>query len=262
LAIFSSAHTRLCEGQGAELRWRSAPPEQRAAIEPLEVLKIYALKTAPAFEAALLAGMRLANVESSDYRHQTAPQNPTAAAGRPRTRGAAAGATGGAGGAAGGGSEQPVPRGGARGLGGRSVSDDQHPSPADAAARFARHLGVAYQVLNDLDDWRADPDNKRRRGADLLAARPTVLWALANRHLDARGRKRLAELAGRQADAGAVLGEATQLYTRAGVFEQAESLLEKHHRRAIDAIDAIPSKPLQRLLELLAAAILDRPVST
>ncbi|MFW6125396.1 MAG: DUF116 domain-containing protein, partial [Pirellulales bacterium] len=60
LATFTSAHTRLCEGQGAELRWRSASLERRGAIEPLAVLKIYAMKTAPAFEAALLAGIRLA----------------------------------------------------------------------------------------------------------------------------------------------------------------------------------------------------------
>ena len=56
LAKMSEAHTKLCEGQGAELFWRfEAKPE----ITPAEVLKIYGLKTAPAFEAALYAGVRL-----------------------------------------------------------------------------------------------------------------------------------------------------------------------------------------------------------
>src|SRR4029077_7153357 len=39
------------------LLWRDAPEK---ALTPLDALKIYALKTAPAFEAALYSGLRLA----------------------------------------------------------------------------------------------------------------------------------------------------------------------------------------------------------
>jgi geranylgeranyl diphosphate synthase, type II len=53
----ADAHMKLSEGQGAELLWRDAPSKQ---ITPLEALKIYALKTSPAFEAALFSGIRLA----------------------------------------------------------------------------------------------------------------------------------------------------------------------------------------------------------
>ena len=53
----SDAHTKLSEGQGAELLWRDAGDKR---LTPLEALKIYALKTSPAFEAALLCGTRLA----------------------------------------------------------------------------------------------------------------------------------------------------------------------------------------------------------
>ena len=54
---FAEAHTKLCEGQGAELVWRD---EHRRQLKPIDALKIYALKTAPAFEAALYSGLRLA----------------------------------------------------------------------------------------------------------------------------------------------------------------------------------------------------------
>ena len=57
LAQLAESHTRLCEGQGAELAWREADDKR---LTPLDALKIYALKTAPAFEAALYAGVRLA----------------------------------------------------------------------------------------------------------------------------------------------------------------------------------------------------------
>jgi geranylgeranyl pyrophosphate synthase len=53
----AESHMRLAEGQGAELVWRDA---QDKAIPPVDCLRIYALKTAPAFEAALYAGLRLA----------------------------------------------------------------------------------------------------------------------------------------------------------------------------------------------------------
>jgi geranylgeranyl pyrophosphate synthase len=132
----------------------------------------------------------------------------------------------------------------------------------DAVVRFARHLGVAYQILNDLNDWRADSGNKRRRGTDLLGGRPTVLWALANRQPDEPSRTRLAELADSLEDTESALDEAAELYTAAGVFDQAESLLEKHHRRAVEAIDSLTSEPLRALLDLLASAILDRPRSS
>src|SRR5205814_4222584 len=53
----ADAHMKLSEGQGAELLWRDAKDK---ALTALDALKIYALKTAPAFEAALYAGLRLA----------------------------------------------------------------------------------------------------------------------------------------------------------------------------------------------------------
>jgi len=57
LARFSDAHVKLAEGQGAELLWRQSADK---ALKPIDALRIYALKTAPAFEAALGASIRLA----------------------------------------------------------------------------------------------------------------------------------------------------------------------------------------------------------
>src|SRR5205814_4503302 len=88
----ADAHLKLSEGQGAELLWRDAADK---TITALEALKIYALKTSPAFEAALFAGIRLAGpTEAYD----------------------------------------------------KMIVD------------FSRHLGVAFQILNDLKDWTGDTD--------------------------------------------------------------------------------------------------------
>src|SRR5262249_43482588 len=109
----ADAHLKLSEGQGAELLWRDAAEKSLTA---LDALKIYALKTAPAFEAALYSGIRLA-APADNYEKQVAD--------------------------------------------------------------FSKNLGVAFQILNDLKDWEGDSDNKLVAGQDVLAARPTLLLALA-----------------------------------------------------------------------------------
>ncbi|MCH2182864.1 MAG: polyprenyl synthetase family protein [Mariniblastus sp.] len=57
LDYMADAHLRLSEGQGAELIWRDSADKQ---LKPIDALKVYALKTAPAFESAFYCGLRLA----------------------------------------------------------------------------------------------------------------------------------------------------------------------------------------------------------
>jgi geranylgeranyl pyrophosphate synthase len=57
LAVLSRSHLRLSRGQGAELLSRGKDPW---TTRPLDALSIYALKTSPAFEAALFMGLRAA----------------------------------------------------------------------------------------------------------------------------------------------------------------------------------------------------------
>ena len=200
LSRFAEAHTRLCEGQGAELAWRSAPEK---AIRPLEALKLYTLKTAPAFEAALLAGLRAA-----------APLD----------------------------------------------------GIAEAVGRFARHLGVAFQIVNDLEDWQVDQPNKCHMGSDLLGGRPTLLWALALEGLDETGRRELMGLVPATGQTAAAPGmeakddaiaRAAALYQKADVFRQARELIGKHHRRAAELAERVDPPALRHLLVHLADTILD-----
>lgn len=216
LAQFARAHTKLCEGQGAELIWRDARDKR---LGPADALKIYALKTSPAFEAALLAGIRLARLPIGGT-----PKRAAAGAGRGST------------------------------MAYRWEAEPYRPP----ATRFARHLGVAYQMLNDLDDWQGDPASNRPAGSDLLGGRPTVLWALALNGLGPKDRRQLESLLADPSRDGARLARAAELYERAGAFEQAAALVAKHHRRARAAAGEVELEPLRSLLEFLAEAILDR----
>ncbi|HVJ69468.1 MAG TPA: polyprenyl synthetase family protein, partial [Caulifigura sp.] len=64
----SQAHLQLCDGQGAEMAWRDHPDWSLSAPDAVHM---YALKTSPAFEAAMFAGLRMAG-PADDYRETVA----------------------------------------------------------------------------------------------------------------------------------------------------------------------------------------------
>ncbi len=192
LACLADAHTKLCEGQGAELAWRDARDKR---LSPSEALRIYVLKTAPAFEAALFAGLRLAGPAEQFH---------------------------------------------------------------EPAARFARHLGVAFQILNDLDDWQRDQPNKRLRGTDLLGGRPTVLWALALESLPLPERRQMESLLTEPVPDDVLIRRVGRMFEQSGVYRQAAALVDKYHRRARVVADQLGHERLRQLLGYLADTVLKR----
>lgn len=194
LDVLADAHMKLSEGQGAELLWRDGANKN---LSPLDALKIYALKTSPAFEAAILTGLRLAG---------------------------------------------PL---------------DGYVEPVKL---FARNLGVAFQILNDLGDWQGDSHNKLSAGGDVLGGRPTVLWALALESLSEKNRAELLSLAADSSiTAERKITRVRQLYTEAGVFHKAMKLVDKHQQRAEAIADEIEPEELRRLFYYLIDSVLDRP---
>ncbi len=194
LDYLADSHQRLSEGQGAELIWRDSSDR---VLKPIDALKIYALKTAPAFEAAFYSGLRLAG---------------------------------------------PA---------------DEFLKPVKA---FARNLGVAFQILNDLKDWERDDDNKKSIGADLLGGRPTVLLALALDSLKGEQREELLSLIDPESTLTAEkkIMRARHLYFEAGVFEKAYKLVDKHQQKAEEIADEIQPDELRRLMYYLVDTVLDR----
>ena len=198
LDCLADAHLRLSEGQGAELMWRDSGDKR---LTPLDALKIYSLKTAPAFEAALFTGARLAG-------------------------------------------------------------------PADKYAepikQFARNLGVAFQILNDLNDWAGDDHNKLIAGGDILGGRPTVLWALALEGLPPARQQDLLSLVADGATLAACerLARVRSLYHEAKVFDKAGRLIEKHRERAEKIADELEPEDLRALLYYLIDSVLDHSTET
>lgn len=198
LDCLSSAHTRLAEGQGAELLWRDA---RNKRLQPLDALKVYALKTSPAFEAALYSGIRLAADKTATDMSQYV---------------------------------EPV-------------------------KQFSRNLGVAFQILNDLQDWEGDGNNKLHAAGDVLGGRPTVLWALALASLSPNDQEQmLATIDDHNLLPEQRVARIRAFYEKARVFEQSQKLIEKHRARAEEVAENIAPESLQRLLFYLIDTVLHR----
>jgi geranylgeranyl pyrophosphate synthase len=191
----ADAHTKLSEGQGAELVWRDSRDKR---LTPEEALNIYALKTAPAFEAALFCGLRLAG-PAQEY--------------------------------------------------------------AEKVARLARHLGIAFQILNDLQDWTGDDFNKLTRGGDVLGGRPTVLWALALEGLDKPSQLELARLVAAKTSTPAAFATMRRMFDRAGAFEKSLSLVKENRAQCEQVAEELAPESLRQLAYHLIETVLKQPTA-
>jgi len=185
----AQAHMKLCDGQGAELQWTSS----RAILSPLDAMKIYALKTAPAFEAALYTGLRLAGpVEAYEA----------------------------------------------------------------MLTQFCRHVGVGFQILNDLQDWQEHESNKKRSGRDAETGKPTLLVALAAAAATPAQRATLDQILSDATLPALRIDRLRTLYHELGVFDQARALVEKCRSRAEALADETNPDSLRQLLYFLTDTIL------
>lgn len=202
LQRLATAHLDLCRGQGAELLWQQQTDHP---LQPLDVLSIYALKTAPAFEVALYAGLRSAGSIMNNA--GICMQDSQA---------------------------------------GRLCYD------LTELRRFAMHLGEAYQIQNDLDDWERDDQNKQLLGQDVLAGRPTILRAFA---LQAAGEDCFNNL-DKSADPALIVQQTCTLYQQLQAFSQARQLRDKLRQRAMQVAETFPDAAQRELLTFLVRMIL------
>ncbi len=122
--------------------------------------------------------------------------------------------------------------------------------------QLATYLGEGYQLLNDLEDWQSDDENKRTAGLDALSARPTLLWAWA---VEAGAGGRLANLltgAEAENDSATVISGVRQIYRELGIFAKADRLLEALNQRAVTLAKEVSNPALQELLTLLIRILL------
>tara|TARA_R110000851_G_scaffold21453_3_gene64317 strand:+ start:3869 stop:4837 length:969 start_codon:yes stop_codon:yes gene_type:complete len=133
-----------------------------------------------------------------------------------------------------------------------AIGADASAEQINAAAAFGHHLGMAFQLVDDILDYVADPDESGKAvGTDLAEGKPTLPLIHARDHSDAATRVLIERSiqTGTVDDFEKVLAaiESSQAipYTRA--------LAEAHGAKAAAALERLPASPSQQALRSLIA---------
>src|SRR4051794_18185963 len=126
-----------------------------------------------------------------------------------------------------------------------------------ALARFGKHLGIAYQLIDDVLDYRSDPATRGKNlGDDLAEGKPTLplLHALRHGNDEQRALIRLAIEQGGLAQLGPIV-EAIEV---TGGLDYAIGFAQRETQQALAALEVLPDTPFSRALAGLARFAQDR----
>jgi octaprenyl-diphosphate synthase len=138
-----------------------------------------------------------------------------------------------------------------------AVVAGQNGTISSALGAYGRHLGTAYQLIDDILDYRADPDRLGKNiGDDLVEGKPTLPIIHALRTADAPKRAQLAkaiELGG-----GESIDEIVATIEALGSIAYTARLAGDEANRAMEALAAIPSSPYKDALLGIARFSVER----
>jgi octaprenyl-diphosphate synthase len=125
------------------------------------------------------------------------------------------------------------------------------PTLQAALARYGKHLGTAYQLVDDVLDYKSDPATRGKNlGDDLAEGKPTLplLHALRHGNDEQRALIRLAIEQGGLAQ----LGPIVEAIEATGGLDYAASFAQRETEQALAALDALPDTPYSHALASLA----------
>lgn len=137
-----------------------------------------------------------------------------------------------------------------------AMAAEAAPDVIDALGRFGHNIGMAFQVVDDLLDWQADPKELGKAiGGDLSAGVYTlpVIFALSRESV----RDELETLLSGP-DPASHLSAIRALLDRAGALDYAHAFAETNIQRALGQVRLLPDSPGKNALTDLAQFILAR----
>src|SRR5688572_18252216 len=126
-----------------------------------------------------------------------------------------------------------------------------------ALSRYGKHLGTAYQLIDDVLDYESDRATRGKNlGDDLAEGKPTMplLHALRHGNDEQRALIRLAIEQGGLAQ----LGPIVEAIEATGGLEYATSFAQRETQQALAALQALPDTPFREALANLARFAQDR----
>ena len=114
--------------------------------------------------------------------------------------------------------------------------------------KYSEALGIAYQIKDDLEDFKGDADSN-----DLEQVRLSLILAIAHKRAGGADKKRIAALIRSGAPEGA--DEVHEIVRELGVLDKTDDLLEAYKEEAIRSLRFLSSPTLKGLMRRIVGKI-------
>jgi octaprenyl-diphosphate synthase len=133
------------------------------------------------------------------------------------------------------------------------------PSLQRALAAYGKHLGTAYQLVDDVLDYRSDPQARGKNlGDDLAEGKPTLPLIQALKRSADQDAQQLIRRAIREGGARDQLEPILRTIESTGALEYTRALAQDEADQALTALRALPETPYKKGLAALARFAVER----
>lgn len=129
----------------------------------------------------------------------------------------------------------------------------------DALFQYGRHIGIAFQIQDDVLDVYGDPSNFGKAiGGDICCNKKTFLLLTALDIADAESKASLLQWLITSNNNTEKIQAVTALYTQLGVREIGEAVMEDHTAEALAQLELLPQNDYTNQLRVLAEKLATR----
>ena len=133
------------------------------------------------------------------------------------------------------------------------------PAQQEALYQYGLHIGLAFQIQDDILDVYGDPKTFGKAiGGDICANKKTILLLTAMEMADAESKAELLQWLMTTDRNEEKIAGVTALYTRLGVREACETIMEEHTAEALAQLDKLPQNSATENLRVLAEQLANR----
>lgn len=117
----------------------------------------------------------------------------------------------------------------------------------DRLNRIGTHVGIGFQIQDDLLDVMADPEKfGKKRGGDIFEGKKTFLSILSMQRGSTEQQKKLHHIFDKDDVSDSEVQTIIDLYGRLGIIESARKEIKKHYDSAFDLIDTFDENPYKQ----------------
>lgn len=128
-----------------------------------------------------------------------------------------------------------------------------------ALSDYGKHLGIAFQIQDDLLDITADKaEFGKRIGGDLLEGKKTFLFLVALNKSTGKDKDELLKVIKNKGIRSNQIEKYKRLYEKLGVIDEAKKAIKKHTENALKAIDNLSDKNKIEIFYWLADLLIRR----